>query len=269
MKRQTGFWKGFGTGLLLTALVVALGVTAFATSRRTIEVEDGIGISLNGATFIPWDANGREVSVFLYNGTTYVPVRAVSEAMGMDVQFNSTTRTVQLTTADRVAAQQPNSGSYITEARARQIALTDAGVQEANAVFLRCHLDWDDGRAVYDVEFYSGNTEYDYEIDAITGTIRSSDRDMEDFNIWTRPSTSTGTSTGSGTSTTNLISETEARNIALNRAPAGTTVVRCHLDWDDGRYIYELDMRNGWTEYECEINAQTGVIVQWDVDYWD
>ena len=100
--KKNGFWKGFGSGLVLTVLIAALCVTATATSKRSIQVEDGIGITLNGARFTPRDADGKEVPVFLYNGTTYVPVRAISEAMGMDVSFNSATRTVvQLTTADR------------------------------------------------------------------------------------------------------------------------------------------------------------------------
>ena len=93
--KQNGFWKGFGSGLVLTVLIAALCVTATATSKRSIQVEDGIGITLNGARFTPRDAAGKQVPVFLYNGTTYVPVRAISEAMGMDVSFNSATRTVR------------------------------------------------------------------------------------------------------------------------------------------------------------------------------
>lgn len=160
------------------------------------QVEDGIGITLNGARFTPRDAAGKQVPVFLYNGTTYVPVRAISEAMGMDVSFNSATRTVQLTTADRTASQQgasSASGNYISADRAKQIALNDAGVKEANAVFLRANLDWDDGRMKYEVEFYSGTTEYDYDIDAVTGAILSSDRELENFQIWNN-----GTSRPSG-----------------------------------------------------------------------
>ena len=194
--KQNGFWKGFGSGLVLTVLIAALCVTATATSKRSIQVEDGIGITLNGARFTPRDAAGKQVPVFLYNGTTYVPVRAISEAMGMDVSFNSATRTVQLTTADRTASQQgasSASGNYISADRAKQIALNDAGVKEANAVFLRANLDWDDGRMKYEVEFYSGTTEYDYDIDAVTGAILSSDRELENFQIWnngtSRPST--------------------------------------------------------------------------------
>ena len=51
--KKNGFWKGFGSGLILTVLIVALGVTATATSRRSIQVEDGVGITLNGARFPP------------------------------------------------------------------------------------------------------------------------------------------------------------------------------------------------------------------------
>ena len=44
--KQNGFWKGFGSGLVLTVLIAALCVTATATSKRSIQVEDGIGITL-------------------------------------------------------------------------------------------------------------------------------------------------------------------------------------------------------------------------------
>ena len=269
--KKNGFWKGFGSGLILTVLVAALCVTATATAKRSIQVEDGIGITLNGATFIPRSANGKQVSVFLYNGTTYVPVRAISEAMGMDVSFNSATRTVVLTTADRTASQQGSttaSGDYISVDRAKQIALNDAGVKESNAVFLRANLDWDDGRMQYEVEFYSGSTEYDYDIDAVTGAILSSDRDMEDFQIWnggtSRPSGSTSSSGSSNSG--NYITAERAKQIALAECPSGSTVYKCQFDWDDGRAQYEVEIRNGWTEYDFEIDAVTGTIFSRDID---
>ena len=270
--KKNGFWKGFGSGLILTVLIVALGVTATATSRRSIQVEDGVGITLNGAKFTPRDADGREVSVFLYNGTTYVPVRAISEAMGMDVSFNSATRTVVLTTADRTASQQGTaSGDYISVDRAKQIALKDAGVRESDAVFLRANLDWDDGRMQYEVEFYSGSTEYDYDIDAVTGAILSSDRDMEDFQIWNsntstnRPANVSSGSSGSASSG-NYITAERAQQIALAECPSGSTVYKCQFDWDDGRAEYEVEIRNGWTEYDFEIDAVTGTILSRDID---
>ena len=266
--KQNGFWKGFGSGLVLTVLIAALCVTATATSKRSIQVEDGIGITLNGARFTPRDAAGKQVPVFLYNGTTYVPVRAISEAMGMDVSFNSATRTVQLTPADRTASQQgasSASGNYISADRAKQIALNDAGVKEANAVFLRANLDWDDGRMKYEVEFYSGTTEYDYDIDAVTGAILSSDRELENFQIWNN-GTSRPSGNGSNSSSGDYITAERAQQIALAETPSGSTVVKCQFDWDDGRAQYEVEIRNGWTEYEFEIDAVTGAIRSADRD---
>lgn len=255
--KKTGYWKGFGSALLLVAMVTALGVTATAASR-SIEVEDGIGISINGAKFTPRDADGKKVPVFLYNGTTYAPIRAVCEAAGMEVSYDSATDTVELVTADRVASQKPESSSYITQSRAKKIALADAGVKAANAVFLKASLDWDDGRAQYEVEFYSGNTEYDYDIDALTSAILSSDWELEDFDIGT-------VSSSSG----KVISAEKAKSIALNRAPSGSTVVKCQLDRDDGRTIYEVELRNGRMEYDCDIDAVSGQILKWESDYDD
>ena len=55
--------------------------------------------------------------------------------------------------------------------RAKSIALGHAGVSASSVSFSKAKLDDDDGRGVYESEFYVGNTEYDYEIDAHSGSI--------------------------------------------------------------------------------------------------
>ena len=67
----------------------------------------------------------------------------------------------------------------ISEAQAKQIALQNAGLKESEVTFVKCGLDMDDGRMEYEIEFYRGNLEYDYDIDAVTGAIVSMDRDAE------------------------------------------------------------------------------------------
>ena len=44
----------------------------------------------------------------------------------------------------------------------------------------RCHLDRDDGRIVYEIEFRQGFTEYDYEVDAQSGNILKSNKEIDD-----------------------------------------------------------------------------------------
>ena len=62
---------------------------------------------------------------------------------------------------------------------AMDIALADAGFSRDQVTGLRAEFDYDDGVPEYDVEFRSGGYEYDYEIHAKTGAIRSRDRDRE------------------------------------------------------------------------------------------
>lgn len=65
----------------------------------------------------------------------------------------------------------PAKDGYIGTERARQAALDHAGCPADQAVFTKTELDYDDGRAVYEVEFRRDGTEYEYEIDAATGEV--------------------------------------------------------------------------------------------------
>ena len=69
---------------------------------------------------------------------------------------------------------------------AKQIALAHAKVALKDVTFIKAELDTEDGRAVYEIEFYSGNVEYDYDIDALSGEIISNDFDIENYSIPTQ-----------------------------------------------------------------------------------
>lgn len=73
------------------------------------------------------------------------------------------------------------NGEYIGEARAKDIALENAGVSESQVTFTKTKLDYDDGIAEYEIEFVSDDTEYEYEIDAVSGQILDYDRDHHDW----------------------------------------------------------------------------------------
>lgn len=262
--------QGFLTGFLTAVLLLVLGSVALAATR-SIQIDDGIKVTINGAYFSPKDAQGKDVPLFTYSGTTYAPIRALCEAAGMRVDYDSATRTAKITTGDRALAADPNAASYITADKAKEIALNHAGVKAADAVFLMAGLDWDDGQVLYEVEFYSGNMEYDYDIDAVAGTILSFDHELDRYTLpggGQTPSVPPAPSVSAPASSDGLISEAQAREIAQGRAP-GAQIVKCKLDWDDGQYVYEVELREGRTEYECDINAATGAVLKWDVDYDD
>ena len=65
-------------------------------------------------------------------------------------------------------------------AKAKSIALNHAGVNENKAYDMGIELDDEDGGLVYEVEFKSGNVEYDYEIDASSGAILKHETELDD-----------------------------------------------------------------------------------------
>ena len=59
----------------------------------------------------------------------------------------------------------------LTLDQAKQAALSYVGVNAAEATFTKAHPDWENGREVYELEFYANNTEYDVDVDANSGEI--------------------------------------------------------------------------------------------------
>ncbi len=82
----------------------------------------------------------------------------------------------KLTSEDKAEGKE-----LISEDEAKEIALKDAGINEEDLSNIRVKLETDDGVKEYDIEFYSGRTEYEYDIDAVTGKILGRDMDTDDF----------------------------------------------------------------------------------------
>ena len=77
-------------------------------------------------------------------------------------------------------AQPSGTAQDIGYAKAKSIALNHAGVSENEAYDMDIELDDEDGILVYEVEFKSGNMEYDYEINAATGAILKHESELDD-----------------------------------------------------------------------------------------
>ena len=148
----------------------------------------------------------------------------------------------------------------ITESKAKEIALSDAGVAESDILNIRIEKDYDDGKSVYDIDFYIQNKEYDYEIDAVSGEILSRDYDIEN-DFLDQPQAGTGTS---------VISQDEAVNIVLSRVSGATAQnVYMNLETDDGYQKYEGQVRYNGMEYEFELNAENGNVLEWSEERED
>lgn len=60
---------------------------------------------------------------------------------------------------------------YLSVEKAKEISLNNAGVNQKDAIFESAKLERENGRDIYEVEFFTDKKEYDYEIDAHTGEI--------------------------------------------------------------------------------------------------
>lgn len=149
--------------------------------------------------------------------------------------------------------------AHITEEKAKSIALEDADVKYENLTYIKKELDREDGRLVYEIEFLTNdNKEYDYEIDAGTGAViscsfeeknrsRSSEKKQEKA----------------------AITLEEAKAAALKYAKleeADVSWGKVKQDRDDGRLIYEGEFFYNSSEYEFEIDASDGKILEWDME---
>ena len=83
------------------------------------------------------------------------------------------TSTGKTSTVSEVAA----SRHYISMDMAKSITLKDAGFRPSFVTFEKALLKKDDGKVMYEIEFFTSTYEYEYEVDAYTGAILSKDVD--------------------------------------------------------------------------------------------
>lgn len=105
------FLKNYGIGFLIGLLLVmafTVGICAKSGTVRNQILYNNIKIFLNGNSVMPTDANGKYVEPFIIDGTTYLPVRAIANALGLGVGWDGKNNTVILTTD---ASNQQSSSS--------------------------------------------------------------------------------------------------------------------------------------------------------------
>lgn len=171
------------------------------------------------------------------------------------------------------------SGNYISIEKAKIIALESVGVSSEKASFTKTELDEDDQNPVYEIEFYTGVNAYEFEINALNGDILEkksealhADGTSQSSSAQGGQAAGTASQTAAGSqssnqnaSSANFIGIDKAKSIALSQAgisASNATFTKTHLDSDDNMQIYEIEFISQNTEYEFEIDAYTGEILE-------
>lgn len=192
------------------------------------------------------------------------------------------------------AASTVANNGLLDQQEAETFAFMDADVKEDEVTNLRTHLEKDDGVYVYDIDFYVGNTEYEYEVRAEDGVILEKDKEDKSGKVKTdaaavrdsqaasqnAPQKDSGSTSGKAeTGKEEIAAEAAADNkyISVDRAKqialqdAGlreeeVNFITAKFEDDDGRKEYEVEFYKGNLEYEYDIDAVTGEILESEVE---
>jgi len=266
------------TLIVCLAVLFSLPVESFAAlepSKVTAELRPSVTILVDGQKQSFYDATGKAVYPLLYNGAHYLPVRAIGELMGKNVNWDGATKTISLT-SPRVAAATVGKPDTVTKDSAviveqrPDISIVVDGIKrnftDANGApvypLLNRGTNYLPIRAIGELMGKTVGWDGQTRTITLTGSVGDTPlvTDADTFN----PSTNT-TNTN-----TNVIGEEAAKSAALNHAQltfSQVNFVQCQLDWDDGLQVYDIEFYTAdGAEYDYEINACTGAVHSVDHD---
>lgn len=270
------------TGALALCLCVLLNLlianaAAAEPSQVTVELRPSVTIVVDGAERTFYDVTGKEVHTIYYNGTHYLPVRAIGELMGKNVNWDGSTKTITLSSPRTAAsaAGTPDTAAkdaMITVEQRPDISIVVDGVQrsftdaQGGAVYplLNSGTNYLPVRAIGELMGKSVSWNSQTRTITLSGSSDPVVTDADTFG----PAEAAPSASG----TTVLIGETAAKNAALAHAgltTAQATFVKCKLEWEDGRQIYEVEFYTAGWEYDYEIDACTGAVLSADCDAED
>lgn len=295
------------------AIIAAVGTASvFAAhaiaENKSIGSDSALSAALDDAGITADNANVIK-SVFERDDGRYVfDVEFTADGQKYEYLIDAKTGAVLERDVDMISsgAQTPSQDKdLIGIEAAKQAALEDAGVSADDAIFTKEKTDIDDGLTVYDLEFYVGNTEYDYEIIATTGQIKdksidshttvqppantqtgtesqntddraqSNENTQDDQGSSQTPDDTASSSQGSGTagqtepSGSDDIGEQQAKQTALSDAGVSESdVVSIYVktDYDDRVKTYDVKFMTSDMKYDYEIIASTGKIIEKDAE---
>lgn len=151
------------------------------------------------------------------------------------------------------SAPKASAENGITLNEAKAIALKKVSLSASQVKFTKAISDTDDGILYYDIEFISGNYEYEFEIRAKDGKITDFDKEKAEVKA-----------SASKPSKSKYITSQKAQSIALSHAKLKAEQVKglkAEFEKENGLAVFEVEFEYGKYEYEYKINAENGKII--------
>lgn len=153
---------------------------------------------------------------------------------------------------------QNSAMAQVSADQAKEIALQHAGVQANTVNFTKIEQDIDNGIKEYEIEFLGNNTKFDYTINADSGKIIGHKHEMMRHHNGNHHHNAAAS-----------IDTNKATSLALHHANLSHDQIHrlnCYQDTEDGQSVYKVEFWKDNTEYEYEIDAATGDILEFEVE---
>lgn len=164
--------------------VMQAGASSNASDTSDISMQQAAEVALQDAGFSSSEVESLSGNLDSDDEVRHYDVRFVSQGMEYDYEIKASDGTIL--EKDREAVETHSSSQnvslpaesstmtdsdFISIDEAKSIALQVSGVDASNAVFTEAELNVDDGVHIYEIEFISGDMEYSFEINAMTGSV--------------------------------------------------------------------------------------------------
>lgn len=285
MKKFTNIKKIFTFISAALVLIAVLGAASVFAATAIIEsnsigIDNAINIAINTASVSGTDIDEIEAKLKFRNAAPVYIIELGSGANDYEFIINAEDGSIIdfiLNTHDSAQAPSdtaatpgndkaddkqniPEVPTEIDKELLLSAALLDAGLNEADVTLIKIEYDEiKNGYIVYEVKFKTADSVYEYEVREDGVVIQ---RDIDKNNGKDKTETSVPAELPE-----NMISADDAKRIALEHAALTEAEIKfskAKLDYDDGNFIYELEFKLAGIEYEYEINASTGEILEFE-----
>lgn len=164
--------------------VMQVGASSNASDTSDISMQQATEVALQDAGFSSSEVESLSGNLDSDDEVRHYDVSFVSQGMEYDYEIKASDGTILEKDREAVEAHSssqnvslPAESSTMTDSdfisidEAKSIALQVSGVDASNAVFTEAELNVDDGVHIYEIEFISGDMEYSFEINAMTGSV--------------------------------------------------------------------------------------------------
>ena len=143
------------------------------SSGDEIDLEAAKRIALQNAGVESADAAFTKAQLDYDDGVAEYEIEFVGGSTKYEYEISAANGTVLKSSKESVEQISGGTSSQasISVDEAKSIALNYAKFTADQVVYTKSELDYDDGRAEYEIEFYAGGKEYSFTIDAVSGTV--------------------------------------------------------------------------------------------------